>query len=93
MVWYASEGGVGKLTVPASWVPLEDRSLPKYFIRSAEGTRGPLPGKEVQAMIVAGRLQPDDLLRLEGDRTWHPVRAVRGLRDGSAVVQSAPETA
>ncbi len=62
--------------------------MPKYFIRTADGTRGPFPGKEVQALIEAGRLQPNDLIRQDGDRNWHPVSAVRGLRSSAPAVPS-----
>ncbi len=62
--------------------------MPKYFIRTADGTRGPFPGKEVQALIEAGRLQPNDLIRQDGDRNWHPVSAVRGLRGSAPAVPS-----
>jgi hypothetical protein len=62
--------------------------VPKYFIRTADGTRGPFPGKEVQGLIEAGRLQPTDLIRQDGDRDWHPVSAVRGLRGSAPGVPS-----
>ncbi len=62
--------------------------MPKYFIRTADGTRGPFPGKEVQALIEAGRLQPNDLIRQDGDPNWHPVSAVRGLRGSATAVPS-----
>lgn len=65
--------------------------MPKYFIRTADGTRGPFPGKEVQALIEANGLQPNDLIRQEGDRHWHPVSAVRGLRGSTASVPIAEQ--
>lgn len=60
--------------------------MPKYYIRTPDGTRGPISGKDVQRLIVDRVLQPTDLVRREGERQWHPVSAVKGLHhvDGGA---------
>lgn len=67
--------------------------MPRYYVRTAAGTRGPIPGNEVHALIVSRALQESDLIKREGDRYWHPVSSVRGLHAGGAAPVPSAEQA
>ena len=51
----------------------------EWFCQIAGTELGPLSAQQVKAMVVEGRLHPDDVIRRGADGAWLPASRVKGL--------------
>ncbi|MCA9109034.1 MAG: DUF4339 domain-containing protein [Planctomycetaceae bacterium] len=62
----------------------------EWYVEQGGKTQGPMSGSTLKRLVVAGQIQPDDLVWKDGMPDWKPARSIKGLFPESSSKKSPP---